>query len=119
MAWKKADDLAVAVYAATKACFPPEERYALRAQLRSASVSVASNIAEGAGRETLADFRRFLFQARGSLMEVENLIHLSRRLGYLREEEQEGLEAQRAEVGRVLSSLIRWAGKAMAEGQVT
>ena len=79
LAWQKADDLVVAVYKATEH-FPPAECFGLTSQMRRAAVSVAANIAEGSGRETLADFRHFLHIARGSLQEVEYYIHLADRL---------------------------------------
>ncbi len=82
IAWQKADDLAVKIYEVTGR-FPADERFGIISQVRRAGVSVAANIAEGCGRETVVDFRRFLHQARGSLYEVEYYIHLSGRLGYV------------------------------------
>ena len=60
IAWQKSDDLVVAVYEVTKKYFPKEELFALTRQMRTAAVSVPANIAEGAGKRTLIDFRRFL-----------------------------------------------------------
>jgi four helix bundle protein len=79
LAWQRADDLTVLVYRATED-FPSEEKFGLTSQLRRAAVSVAANIAEGSGRHSLKDFRRFLYQARGSLSEVQYYLHLSKRL---------------------------------------
>jgi len=64
-AWAFADDLTVAIYAATKS-FPKDEVYALTSQIRRASYSVPSNIAEGAARDTQKDYLHFLYIARGS-----------------------------------------------------
>jgi four helix bundle protein len=89
-AWQRSDDLAVAVYRATGR-FPREERYGLTKQMRNAAVSVAANIAEGYGRRTVRDLLHFLYQARGSLNEVEYFIHLSHRLGYLDDVERKRL----------------------------
>lgn len=89
--WQKADDLAVRVYQLTQE-FPPEEKYGLTSQIRRAVVSVPANIAEGAGRQTLKDFRQFLFNARGSLHEVQYYIHLSQRLDYLSGDSARSLE---------------------------
>src|ERR1700689_1496572 len=67
--WQKAKALAVHTYKAT-ADFPRTETYGLISQIRRASVSVSSNIAEGQGRLTSGEFRHFLGQARGSLLEA-------------------------------------------------
>jgi four helix bundle protein len=105
-AWQLADDLTVAVYAATKA-FPREELYALTSQLRRAAYSVPANITEGASRKTKKDYLHFLYIARGSLNEAHYFVHLSKRLHYLGEEEQRVLAAQAEEVSRTLTGLIR------------
>ncbi|OGO69830.1 MAG: hypothetical protein A2Z37_12650 [Chloroflexi bacterium RBG_19FT_COMBO_62_14] len=108
IAWQKADDYVIEVYRLTGKLFPPEERFGLISQIRSAAVSVAANIAEGSGRESLQDFRRFVFQAQGSLSEVEYYLHLANRLGYVKEEEFLRLESERAEVGRTVQGFIYW-----------
>jgi four helix bundle protein len=109
-AWLLAMDLAVEVYRSTIA-LPAEERFGLTAQMRSAGVSVPSNVAEGAGRLTWADFCRFLGQSRGSLNELETQVELARRLGFLSEEESSGLNAHIARTGQVLNGLIRFTKK--------
>ena len=70
IAWQKAVDLCVSLYEFADS-FPRAERFALTSQLRRAGVSVPSNIAEGRGRGTPREYRRFLLQARGSLYEIE------------------------------------------------
>jgi four helix bundle protein len=115
LAWQKADDLVVELYKTTGGSFPKEERFGVTAQLRSAVVSVAANIAEGSGRRTPSDFRRFLYQAQGSLSEVEHYLHLTHRLGYLSTADHDRLEQSRASVGRVLSGLIRSVDRQIAE----
>jgi len=70
IARQKADDLAVRIYEVTGR-FPADERFGIISQVRRAGLSVAANIAEGCGRETVVDFRHFLHWARGSLYEVE------------------------------------------------
>jgi four helix bundle protein len=82
LAWQKADDLAVAIYSATRE-FPREEVYGLTSQLRRAAYSVPANIAEGSARESKKDYLHFLYVARASLTEAQYFIHLSQRLGYL------------------------------------
>ena len=68
--WQQGRDLAIDVYTVT-AGFPPDERYGLTGQMRRASVSIVSNIAEGCGRATHRDLLRFLHIASGSSFELE------------------------------------------------
>lgn len=116
MAWQKADDLVMRIYEVT-AVFPAEERFGITSQVRRAAVSVPANIAEGCGRETVVDFRRFLHQARGSLYEVEYYIHLSSRLGYTPSAEQAALSAQCSEVARILQGLINSLDRQIKQGR--
>ncbi len=78
--------LANEVYAATST-FPKEEIYGITCQMRRAAVSVPSNIAEGAARCSKREFLQFLNIARGSLMELETQIRLSKDLGFLKSHE--------------------------------
>ncbi|MCX8091042.1 MAG: four helix bundle protein [Verrucomicrobiae bacterium] len=71
--------------------FPRREMFALSSQIRRASVSVSSNIAEGAGRNSDRDFAHFLELAYGSLMEVASLLHLALDEGYICEPELDAL----------------------------
>jgi four helix bundle protein len=106
-AWQKADDLAVDVYDKTKS-FPRHQLYSLTNQMQRAAVSVAANIAEGSGRRTLQDYIRFLYQAKGSLAELEYYIHLSKRLGYLSDADYQRLSALQDETARILTGFIRF-----------
>ena len=78
-AWQKGHRLALAVYQATKR-FPTEERYGLKSQARRAAASIPTNIAEGCGRDSEAEFARFLRIAAGSASELEYLLLLARDL---------------------------------------
>jgi four helix bundle protein len=80
--WNSAMALAVDIYSATDT-FPRDERYSLTDQIRRAAVSVPSNIAEGAGRQTRKEFVNYLHMAQGSLSELDTQLELARRLGYL------------------------------------
>ena len=73
VAWQKAMDLVVAVYDVTRS-FPKEETYGITAQVRRSAVSVPSNIAEGQGRGTPDEFKRFLRVSNGSRQEMETQI---------------------------------------------
>jgi four helix bundle protein len=103
--WQKAMDLVTAVYQVC-ACFPKEEIYGLTSQLRRAAISIPSNIAEGQGRRGRAEFRHFLWQANGSLMELETQIMIAERLRYVSPESANQILERSAEVGRVLNGLI-------------
>ncbi len=104
VAWQLARRAVKAVYVAT-AAMPADERFGLTSQMRRASVSVPSNIAEGFGRGTRAELLRSCRTSRGSLFELMTQIDVSRDLGFLQADEL--LDAQLAEVDRVLQGLIR------------
>ncbi|HBJ33722.1 MAG TPA: four helix bundle protein [Planctomycetaceae bacterium] len=106
-AFQLADELALLVYRETNG-FPKEEMFGLTSQVRRAAVSVASNIAEGCGRSTDADFLRFLDMANGSLRELQYQISLANRLGYLPTGTVLADDTSVLfETGRVLHGLIR------------
>ena len=104
IAWQKAMDLVEMVYQATEG-FPREEIYGLTSQLRRASVSIPSNIAEGQGRRSSKEFMSFLSIAHGSVRELETQVLIARRLGYLRAAQVEPILHQAAEVGRLIKGL--------------
>ena len=84
--WKDAVSLVLEVYRFTSS-FPRDETYGITSQLRRAAVSVPSNIAEGAARNSEKEFLRALYIARGSLSELETQILISRELGFLADAE--------------------------------
>ena len=102
--------LVLDVYRSTNS-FPKIETYGLATQLRRASVSIPSNIAEGQARLSTAEFKQSLGHARGSLMEVETYILLAQELGYLERDQSESLLAGSAEVGRILNGLLNSLGR--------
>ena len=79
--WKKSIDFAVQIYTFTEA-FPPEEKYALASQLKRAGVSIASNISEGAARNSRKEYVRFLYVALGSASEIETQLIIAQKLGF-------------------------------------
>jgi len=81
--WQAADALCNEVYSLTEV-FPRSEEFGLKAQLRRASVSIGSNIAEGFGRWTPRDQARFYEIAKGSAEEIRNLLIVSTRRGYMK-----------------------------------
>jgi four helix bundle protein len=104
--WKKSYNLTLEIYEITS-LFPAEERYGLTYQLRKAAVSIPSNIAEGEGRNSNAEFRHFLAIALGSLKEVETQILLSSDIGYIERKVAAPLIEMAAEVGRLINGLSR------------
>jgi four helix bundle protein len=104
IAWQKAMDLVQAIYKIT-ATFPKEEIYGLSSQLRRAAISIPSNIAEGQGRKSKAEFLHHLSIAYGSLREVETQLLIAHRLAYLQQSELNGLMAAAAEIGRLINGL--------------
>jgi len=102
--WQNSIDFADLVYKATRA-FPDDERFGLTSQMRRASVSVSSNIAEGTSRFSKTDFARFLEIATGSVFEVVSQSFVSRREGFLKEDRFKKIYAAAEEQGRMLSGL--------------
>jgi four helix bundle protein len=104
--WEKSHQFALAVYKATIE-FPKEELYGLTSQIRRSSMSVPTNIAEGCGKYTDADFARFVQIAMGSASETEYQLLLSHDLGFLPKATYEQLNADVVEVKRMLASLLQ------------
>jgi four helix bundle protein len=105
-AFELADEVAMLVYRVT-ARFPKEELFGLTSQIRRAAVSVPSNIVEGCARDSQADYLRFLNIAFGSLRELHYQLNLSKRLGFLTNEDSSLIEPKILEAEKVLSGLIR------------
>ena len=104
--WQLSTRLVVELYRATGR-FPRTEMFGLTAQCRRAAVSVVSNIAEGSGRGTPADFRRFILVARGSLHELRAQLQVARELDFLAQPEHQALDQRIDEISRMLYTLAR------------
>ena len=85
--------------------FPAEERYAMCDQLRRASVSISSNIAEGINRFSVKDKAHFVEMAYGSLMEVSSQFEIAEELGYVSSEDRLSMDMLIEEEARLLSGL--------------
>ena len=105
VAWQKAMDLARSIHRVTLH-FPDHEERGMTTQLRRASVSVPSNIAEGRGRGSKRDFCHFLVQARGSLYEVETQVRLATDFKYIEQAQAKHILEDCDEVARLLNGLI-------------
>jgi four helix bundle protein len=102
--WKVSMDLSVDIYQKTMG-FPKFELYGLTSQLRRAAVSLPSNIAEGASRNSTKEFIQFLFYSNGSLSEVETQLEIASRLKYLSSFEE--LTSKIKLIRKMLINLIR------------
>jgi len=93
------------IYRITKN-FPDEEKFGLISQMRRAAVSIPSNIAEGNGRKYSKEYVHFLYNARGSLMEIKIQIEIAKRLLYIDEEEYDNLTNLTERIRLMLQKLI-------------
>jgi four helix bundle protein len=104
--WQRAMQLTVSIYALTKT-FPKDEVYGLTSKLRRASVSIASNIAEGRGRGTDGEFRQFLNIAQGSTCEVQTQLLVAGQLKIGDEALPRRSEALCVETSKMLGAFIQ------------
>lgn len=102
--WQKAMDVVEHTYIASEN-FPNEEKYSLTSQLRRSAVSIPSNIAEGAGRNTNGEFNQFLGIANGSSFELLTQLYLSKRLNLITEEKVRPIINEVIEVTKMTYSL--------------
>jgi four helix bundle protein len=103
IAWQKSMQLTAQVYRLTQS-FPPDERFGLTNQLRRASVSIPSNIAEGKGRASSGELIQFIGHARGSTLEVQTQLEIAVMLGFGDKTEVQHAQEQAAEVLRILNA---------------
>lgn len=101
--WQKSSDLTVDIYRA----FQNNKDFGFRDQIQRASISIMNNIAEGYARRSDKSFRQFLLIAKGSAAEVESMVIISKRLGYLDIEAGDRLISKTQEVERLLSGFIK------------
>jgi len=104
--WKRAIDFVVTVDKMTES-FPRDERFGLISQIRRAAVSIAANIAEGAGRHTSKEFKYFLSNAQGSVSELATELLIAQRLGYLKIEAFDIGNMELTSIGRMIFGLSR------------
>ena len=104
--WQKSHQVVLRIYKVTEA-FPREERYGLTSQIRRASVSIPSNIAEGCGHRSDSEFARYLQLAAASATELQYHIILARELSYLEPEHYKELAENIEELKKMLSTFIK------------
>jgi four helix bundle protein len=102
--WKKIRIFVKNIYLLTRK-FPNEEKFGLTQQICRAAVSILSNIAEGSGRNTDADFAHFVDIANGSAFEVESHIYIATDLEYISQQESESILSQLEEIEKMIYNL--------------
>lgn len=103
--WQEARALTIALYNLTRS-FPKAEQFGLTAQMKRASISIMANIAEGFGRYHYRDKARFYYQARGSLLEIQNFVLVARDLGLIDSDVASQLMSEGKHIQKVLNGLI-------------
>jgi four helix bundle protein len=104
--WSKAHELTLLIYQRTRS-FPKDEMYGLTSQIRRASASIGANIAEGCGRRSDPEMRRFIQIARGSASELEYHLLLANDLHFLAPDEFAAMESKILEIQRMLAALAQ------------
>src|SRR4051794_18091093 len=104
--WQRSMELVELIYRSTEN-FSAREIFWVTNQVRRAAVSVASNIAEGQGRNSTNDFLRFLSISRGSIQEIQTQIEIARRLDYINEAPTEAILNLTTEVAKLINGLCR------------
>ena len=105
--WQKAIAFVTDIYNQTSS-FPKEEMYGLVSQLRRSAVSIPSNIAEGAARQSNKEYIQFLYVALGSLMELDTQLIIAKNINFISEELLIVLQLKMEEIGKMLNGLIKY-----------
>lgn len=106
-AWKNAMELILQTYKVTSE-YPDSERFGIVSQIRTAVISIPTNIAEGAARNHDKEFIQFLYIALGSLSELETLFLISKNLGYLEPDKTEQLLLELIDIRKLILGLIKY-----------
>ena len=104
--WNRGIELAASIYELTND-FPKEEKFGIISQMRRSAVSISSNIAEGAGRNSDNEFRQFLNISFGSCSELETQLIICIKLGYISDKESEKLLGELTEIQKMIFTLIK------------
>ena len=105
--WQKSMSLVKDIYKLSIK-FPTEEQFVLTPQMRRSAISIPSNIAEGYGRNSRKDYRRFLSISRGSLFELQTQLEISQELGYINNKaEYSKIKDKTIEIDKMLNTLIQ------------
>ena len=104
--WEKAHALTLAIYKETEK-FPKQELYALTSQIQRAAVSIPTNIAEGCGKDSDAELKRYFVIAMGSASELEYLLLLAHDIGYLQTDIYQSMTNDLVEIRKMLNAFIQ------------
>jgi four helix bundle protein len=104
--WEKSHALTLAIYKATET-FPKQELYSLTNQIQRAAVSIPANIAEGCGKDSDAELKRYFTIAMGSASELEYLLLLAHDLGYLQDNLYQPMQNDLVEARKMLNAFIQ------------
>lgn len=104
--WDRSVELATVIYDITKK-YPKVEMYGIVSQMRRSVVSISSNIAEGAGRQSIKEFKRFLNIAKGSSYELETQLTISKNLGFIPQDRFDEIIVKITELHKMIHSLIK------------
>ncbi|MDB6170662.1 MAG: diversity-rating retroelement protein bAvd family protein [Verrucomicrobia bacterium] len=104
--WQRSHQFTLSVYQ-TSRFFPSDERFGIASQLRRASSAIPANLAEGCGRDSDADFKRFVVIAHGSASESEYILLLASELGMFGADDHAMLGSEIAQIKRMLGALVR------------
>lgn len=106
LVWQHATTFATHIYLITK-CFPKDEIYGITSQMRRASVSIASNLAEGSKRGSKKEFAYFIRVAQGSGAEIETQLIISKNLKYINEKDFINLAKELESIMKMLTNLFK------------
>ncbi len=104
--WEKSHALTLAIYKATEG-FPKQELYSLTNQIQRAAVSIPANIAEGCGKDSDAELKRYFTIAMGSASELEYLLLLAHDLSYLQVKVYQSMQSELVETRKMLNAFIQ------------
>ena len=104
--WEKAHILTLSIYKTTEK-FPKQEMYALTSQIQRAAVSIPANIAEGCGKDSDAELKRYFLIGMGSASELEYLLLLAHDLGYLQTDIYQPMTKDLVEIRKMLNAFIQ------------
>ena len=105
--WQESIILVTLIYEKTKS-FPKDELFGLTSQIRRSAISIPSNIAEGAARESNKEFLRFLFIAQGSISELDTQLLIANNLNFLSKEDYVQLAEKLVLIRKMLAGLIKF-----------
>lgn len=105
--WQESINLVTLIYEKTKS-FPKDELFSLTSQIRRSAISIPSNIAEGAARESNKEFLRFLFISQGSISELDTQLLIANNLNFLSKDDYVELAEKLVSIRKMLAGLIKF-----------